>query len=286
MSEPNRAAIERYYDGRVEDKLGDFTNFNPRIEAAIETLAEWAPASPRRVLEIGCGIGATAWRMARAWPRAEVIGSDISPLSIDVARTCFRLPNLSYHIGRIDEAALGGKFHLIVLMDVYEHIALRDRATLHAAIRSLLADEALMVFSVPTPLLQQTTRASRPELLQPVDEDVTMGDIIRLAADTETHILYFRHVGIWHYGDYAHFVLGRGVNLQTVALREYRPPGFAGFKHRVKRLLGRGSFLETAHDYLGTDLLRPRPRRPARRFRVSAGERRRLAAAWFAPRPA
>lgn len=283
--EPTRPTVEKYYDERVDGKLDDFTHCNPRIEAAIETLAEWAPASPRRVLEIGCGIGATAWRMARAWPRAEVIGSDISPLSIDVARACFRLPNLSYHAGLVEEAAFGGRFDLIVLMDVYEHVAQRERTRLHAAIRSLLADEARIVFSIPTPLLQQTTRASRPELLQPVDEDVTMADIVRLAADTDTHVLYFRDVGIWRYGDYAHFVLGRGPHLKPVLLRESRSPGFAGLKHRMKRLLGRGSLANAARDYLGTDLLRPQPRRAASRFRVSAGERRRLAAAWLTRRP-
>ena len=41
MTEPSKATIENYYDGRVEVKLFDFIHPLPRIEAAIETLAEW-----------------------------------------------------------------------------------------------------------------------------------------------------------------------------------------------------------------------------------------------------
>lgn len=282
MIEPSKAEVESYYDDRVEGKLRDFTDFNPRIEAAVETLAEWAPLNPRRVLEIGCGIGATSWRMARAWPKAEVIGSDISPISVDVARTCFQLPNLTYRVGRIEEGSLDGVFDLIVMMDVYEHVALQDRARLHRAIKSMLSDESRIVFSVPTPLLQQTMRVSSPQDLQPVDEDVTMGHIVQLAADTDTHVLYFRELGVWQYGDYAHFVLGRYTKLKAVALREFRPAGFAGYKHRIKRLLRPASLAEAARDYLGMDLLRCRQRRPERAFYISAGERRRLAASWSA----
>jgi SAM-dependent methyltransferase len=220
--------------------------------------------------------------MARAWPQAEVIGADISPVSIEVARTCFHLPNLSYRVGVIEEGTLEGKFDLILMMDVYEHIARADRAKLHAAIRSLLADESRLVFTVPAPRLQQKGRVSSPEGMQPVDEDVTIADIVQLAADADMYVLYYREVGIWRYGDYAHFVLGRYEHLKPVALREFRQEGFAGFKHRVKRRLERAPPPEGDRDYLGTDALRPRPRHPGRQFQVSVGERRRLAASWLA----
>src|SRR4029077_3538660 len=114
---PTLETVQAYYDGRVEGKLRDFTEANPRIEAAIQLVAEWAPPEPSRILEIGCGIGATCWRMARAWPKAEVVGADVSPLSIEVAKTCFQLPNLSYREGLVQEGTLSGKFDLVLLMD-------------------------------------------------------------------------------------------------------------------------------------------------------------------------
>jgi 2-polyprenyl-3-methyl-5-hydroxy-6-metoxy-1,4-benzoquinol methylase len=282
MTTPTPESVQSYYDERVDAKIRDFTHANPRIEAAIELLAEWAPAKPTRILEIGCGIGATSWRMARAWPEAEVVGADVSPISIEVAKTCFRRPNLTYRAELIKEGVLSGKFDLVLLMDTYEHIALDDRGTLHTAIKSLLSDEARLVVTVPTPAALNDTRAASPSELQPIDENVTATDITVLANETHTQLLYYREVGIWQYGDYAHVVLGRYQMLADVELREYRPKGVARLKRWVKRLLRYAQPHSIGRrDYLGSDVLRPSPRYIHHRFRVTAGERKRLAAAWF-----
>jgi SAM-dependent methyltransferase len=281
MTTPTLESVQAYYDERVDGKIRDFTQANPRIEAAIQLLAEWAPPTPKRVLEIGCGIGATSWRMARAWPGAEIVGSDLSPLSIEVAKTCFQRPNLSFRAGLIKEGILSGKFDLVLLMDTYEHIPFSDRAMLHGAIKPLLSEDARLILTFPTPALQNYGRTTDPSGLQPVDEDVTPEDIIVLSKETGVQVLYYREVGIWHYGDYAHLVLGRYQSLADVALREYRPRGAAAAKQRVKRLLA-GSKVRSIgrRDYLGSDVLRPSPRNIADRFTVSTRERQRLASAW------
>jgi trans-aconitate methyltransferase len=281
MTTPTLESIQAYYDERIDEKIRDFTHANPRIEAAVQLIAEWAPPKPARILEIGCGIGATAWRMARAWPHAEVVGADVSSVSIEVAKTCFRLPNLSYREVLIKEGFLQGKFDLVLLMDTYEHIALDDRGTLHAAIKSLLSDEARLVLTVPTPAALNYARTTNPSDLQPVDENVTPTDILVLAKETYTQLLYYKEVGIWQYGDYAHFVLGRYHTLSEVKLREYRPKGIAALKRHIKRVLGYAQTTSIGRrDYLGTDVLRPSPRQIDDRFRVTSGERRRLASAW------
>jgi len=220
--------------------------------------------------------------MARAWPQAEVIGADVSPTSIEVAKTCFHRPNLSYRTGLIKEGALEGKFDLILLMDVYEHIALEDRASIHAAMKSLLSEESRIVITVPTPAILEYARIHDPSGLQPVDEDVNIDDMKRLADETGTELLCYRQVGIWKYGDYAHFVFGRFKTLANVALREYRPGGIAGLKQRLKGLLGVGQAQLTGRrDYLGSDFLCPSSRGICGRFKVSASERKQLASAWF-----
>jgi trans-aconitate methyltransferase len=285
MTPPTLEAVQAYYDERVEGKIRDFTHANPRIEAAVQLVAEWAPPQPKRILEIGCGIGATCWRMARAWPQAEVVGADVSLLSIEVAKTCFQLPNLSYRAGLVTEGVFAGTFDLVVLMDVYEHIALSERASLHRTIKSLLSDEARVIVTVPTPATQNDARKSNPSLLQPVDEDVTPADILSLAASTDAQLLYYREVGIWRYGDYAHAVVGRCQALADVRLREYKPEGRAALKQHAKRLLGREQRSKARTDYLGSDVLRPTPHRFAERFKVSESERKRLASAWLRRSP-
>jgi hypothetical protein len=219
--------------------------------------------------------------MARAWPEAEVIGVDVSPLSIKVATTCFQLPNLSYCAGLIQEGTLAGKFDVVLLMDTYEHIALGDRAALHTAIKSLLSNESRLIMTFPTPAVLSHTRTTKPCELQPVDEDVTPFDVVALAQETNTQLLYYRKVGIWQYGDYAHVVLGRCQMLAPVKLRQDRPKGIAALKRRVKRLFALDQAQSTGRqDYFGSDVLRPSPRRVSDRFKVGASERQRLASLW------
>jgi SAM-dependent methyltransferase len=286
MTTPTLESVQAYYDERVDGKIRDFTQANPRIEAAIQLVAEWAPPEPKRILEIGCGIGATCWRMAGAWPEAEVIGADVSPISIEVAKTCFRRPNLSYRAGLVQEGVFVGSFDLVLLMDTYEHIARSDRPSLHRTIKSFLSNDARLIMTVPTPAVLSYLREESPSEIQPVDEDVTPQDIVELARDTETRLLYYREVGIWHYGDYAHVVIGRYPSLADVKLREYKPAGAAALKQHAKHLLGRQRDLSAARsDYLGSDVLRPSPRRFDERFRVSANARKRLASSWLRRSP-
>jgi len=281
MTTPTLDSVKAYYDERIEGKIRDFIRPNPRIEAAIQTLAEWAPFDPKRILEIGCGIGATTWRLARAWPHAEVVGTDVSAASIQVARSCFPRPNLTYRDGLIWESGLAGKFDFVVLMDVYEHIPLHDRSTLHSLLRSLLADESRVFLSFPTPALQRYG-IDGPSDLQPVDEDITPSDVITLAEETNTQILYYRQVGIWRYGDYAHLVLGRYKSLADVTLRKPRPGRIAGIKSNLKKFFRNSqSPCTELYDYLGSDLLRPSTRNSHRRLSVSIAERESLAASWF-----
>ena len=282
MTTPTLESVQAYYDERVHGKIRDFTHSNPRIEAAVQLVAEWAPPNPKRILEIGCGIGATCWRMARAWPDAEVIGADVSLQSIEVAKTCFQRPNLSYRAGLVAEGVFSGRFDLVVLMDVYEHIAPSDRPSLHRAIKSLLANETRLIMTVPTPTVLRYLRRENPSEIQPVDEDISPQAIILLASETDTQLLYYREVGIWHYGDYAHVVLGRYESLAEVKLREHKPVGAEALKQHAKRLTGRLRNQSAARsDYLGSDILRPNPYRFAKLLTVNANLRRRLVSSWL-----
>ena len=196
MSKPTPDEVRAYYNDRVRGKLRDFTHPNPRIEAAVELIAEWAPANPKRVLEIGCGVGHTSWRMARAWPESEVIGSDISPGSIEVAQTCFRLPNLTYRAGPLADSVPEDNFDLIVMTDVYEHITPADRLGLHTSIRQLMAPEARFILTIPTPALQDYGRRYIPDAMQPVDEDIAVHDMTALAEAVDARLVYYREVGM------------------------------------------------------------------------------------------
>lgn len=226
--------VKIYYDEHIAGKLSGFVEGNERVERAWQTVERWAPGNPRRILEIGCGIGDICWRMTRRWPAVEVVGLDISARSLEIARKLFGSSRLSLVEGALVRGRLAGKFDLILLMDVYEHIALGDRPALHEALRELQSDSCRIILSFPTPHHLAWLRQNHPEQIQPVDEDVSVDTIEALARDTGTEILLYQEVGVWHVNDYAHAVLARRDGWITVA-EVY--PSNRNLRGKIRKLL-------------------------------------------------
>lgn len=201
--------IKNYYDAQVTYKLRNFVESNQRVERAWKTLTLWGPKDPGRILEIGCGIGAVCWRMSKLWPKAEVVGLDISDQSLIIAEKMFGAPNVSFCRGPLVPGLMKGRFDLMLLMDVYEHIAVEERPTLHQALLDLQSECGRIFLSFPTPRHLAWLRQHHPQSIQPVDEDISIDSIITLARDTGNEVLHYQEVGVWQQGDYAHAVLGK-----------------------------------------------------------------------------
>lgn len=203
------AEVKSYYDKHVASKLKGFVEVNARAERAWLTIEQWTQKNPQRILEVGCGIGDICWRMTRRWPESEVVGLDVSPKSLEIARKLFGSSRLSFVEGPLIKGKVIGKFDLIVLMDVYEHIAVADRSALHEALRELRSDGGRIVLAFPTPSKQANLRQCHPDQIQPVDEDIDLATILALAGDIKAEVLLYQEVNVWHEGDYAHAVLGK-----------------------------------------------------------------------------
>ncbi len=225
--------IRTYYDEHVEAKLRGLLQRNARVEVGCRTIGEWAPASPSRILEIGCGMGEVCWRMSRCYPHARIQGIDISAKSIETARKLFSGDRLDFRQALVVPELFDTAFDLIVMMDVYEHIAREDRPILHEALAKFLSPQGRLILTFPTPRKLAWLRQHDPKGIQPVDEDVTAATIFQVSQDTQTSILFYREVDIWDTGDYAHAVLGRGGFLEPVPPN----PGLAGRVARRLRLI-------------------------------------------------
>ncbi|HEU5384859.1 MAG TPA: class I SAM-dependent methyltransferase, partial [Streptosporangiaceae bacterium] len=132
--------------------------FRPGYTASLTT--EWIPALPGmagrlsaggRVADVGCGHGAAAILLARAWPQASICGYDFHDRSIAVARQ------------RAGQAGLGGRirfepldatsypaagFDLICLLDVLHDLGDPAAALAHA--RTALASDGAVLVVEPT----------------------------------------------------------------------------------------------------------------------------------------
>lgn len=257
--------IRAFYDQHIVEKVADFVDGNPRVEAAWETVQRWAPPAPGAILEVGCGFGQISWRLATQWPAAEVTGFDISPRSLDLAARVFQRPNLKYSGGSLDGLERPSGYDLIALVDVYEHIAVADRAAFHASLDRLLAPMGRLVLTFPTPAHQHLLRTSHPDRLQPVDEDIELTTLQHLAGATNTRLLMFSERSIWRSGDYAHAALGREAAGSEV--RRVMPPASSvgdRVRGKLRSLLrredphSREARLRLVECRLGSGIYRPR----------------------------
>lgn len=204
-------AIKQFYDTFDQKLLTDYVRGNPRMLAAIHHTLGAIPAGATSVLDIGCGIGWSSWEIKRHYPDAWVLGVDISQVLIQTARTLFAVPGLEFIVSDVTSAGSLPRtyFDAIILLDVYEHIPRQERKGVHSMLRRLLNDHSVLILTCPSTLHQDYLRTHKPEGLQPVDEDVTLADVMQLAHDLEGEVMCFTYQTIWRTNDYTHTVIQR-----------------------------------------------------------------------------
>ena len=108
------------YDAWIQTPIGRY--IDRREKDFIINLI--APKEGERLLDVGCGIGALAHDIAER-AGCQVTGLDISADSIEAARARFSHPRLDFQLGDAMEDLPNGRFDVVVLSNVLEHIGRR-----------------------------------------------------------------------------------------------------------------------------------------------------------------
>jgi ubiquinone/menaquinone biosynthesis C-methylase UbiE len=138
-------------DEAVQERLAEVLELRaaePAQQAMLEDyLADLPLRDGARVLEVGCGTGVVARRIAARAGVGEVVGLDPSPLFIERAgRIAEGIANLSYVVGRGDALPFAdGAFDAVLFHTVLSHIPDAGAALAEAA-RVTAAGGALAVF--------------------------------------------------------------------------------------------------------------------------------------------
>lgn len=212
-----KSKAEKFYDNFVDRLLTDYLQSNPRAEHAIKFASRWLfNGSCKEVLDLGCGIGWSSNEFASSLPKSRVVGLDLSPSLIDAAKDLFgssNSPVFSVTDITSSEFQPEGKFDGIVMLDLYEHISIKDRFEFQTSVQKCLKNEFVIVLTCPSPSFQEFLRANHPELLQPVDEDVLKEDMKLFAEQLGAKLLVFQPVSIWRENDYNHILISNKCNI-------------------------------------------------------------------------
>jgi 2-polyprenyl-3-methyl-5-hydroxy-6-metoxy-1,4-benzoquinol methylase len=91
------------------------------FERALDEL--WAKASPRSVLDVGCGEGVLTHKWAQRLRDGRVVGLDLEDPVIQAEWAKRQAPNLEYRIMKAERLPFGdGEFELASAIEVLEHV--------------------------------------------------------------------------------------------------------------------------------------------------------------------
>jgi SAM-dependent methyltransferase len=127
----------------IEDRHFWFRARNEVISALVEKeLRHLAPGY--RVLEVGCGTGNVLRVLEKVCKQGQVIGMDLFLEGLEYARRRVRLGLVQ---GDMQAPPFGGKFHIIGLFDVLEHLP--DDLQVLENLNSMLLPGGLLLLTVP-----------------------------------------------------------------------------------------------------------------------------------------
>jgi 2-polyprenyl-3-methyl-5-hydroxy-6-metoxy-1,4-benzoquinol methylase len=111
--------------GNTYDKYGSSNPVVKKLMAGFErTLDElWAKASPRSVLDVGCGEGVLTHKWAQRLRDGRVVGLDLEDPVIQAEWAKRQAPNLEYRIMKAERLPFAdGEFELAAAIEVLEHV--------------------------------------------------------------------------------------------------------------------------------------------------------------------
>jgi trans-aconitate 2-methyltransferase len=130
-----------------------------------------------RILDVGSGAGVMSDYLTSF---GTVVAVDFSARAIELGRVM--APAVDFRVGNADDAVPAGRYDVITLFDVLEHIPAEDRAGLLSRLTSSLEHGGTVIMSTPHPHYTRWLHDEDQERLQVIDEPVDVEDVVTAAA--------------------------------------------------------------------------------------------------------
>lgn len=250
-------SVRAFYDDFLKSRMIEYRlTRNIRIEKAT-TRVLFFLEKDSTVLDIGCGIGMVAERIAKFASRGRVYACDLSEQNIWYANQTIDAPNLAFRaidvVHDFDVLAAWVPSHavnVVVMIDVLEHVPLALHTALFRSLREILSDNGTIVLTFPSPAYQAYLQANDKSELQIVDESIDVEHALSVCRDAGFFIKHYSLEDVWMKNQYVHCVLqatdsvspiveSKDKTLSGVLRRAARKTRRTWRYHVVRRLLHR-----------------------------------------------
>ncbi|MDB4090893.1 class I SAM-dependent methyltransferase [Crocinitomicaceae bacterium] len=169
---------------QVEDFYDDFVKTQTKIGVSVrhrlihKALKKIGLKDSSNVLEVGCGIGTVSSLIINSTKNGRFLGCDISPNSIKLANELYQNSSVNFKVDDMSEFKSDIKFDFIVFPDVLEHIPVEQHSNLFSNVANSCTDNAKVLINIPEPNSLNCTRVNQPEVLQIIDQSLSMQDLM------------------------------------------------------------------------------------------------------------
>ncbi len=168
--------VKGYYDDFInhQEKIGIST----RQRIIAKNVKKIGVKKNSNILEIGCGIGTVSKLLIDMIPNGKFVGCDISPKSITYAKQFNPNNNATFIVTDMSDFTHDLKFDLVVFPDVLEHIPVDQHFRLFENVAKVCSSNAKWYINIPEPHALNYIRENKPELLQIIDQSLSMQDLL------------------------------------------------------------------------------------------------------------
>lgn len=203
----SRTEVSAFYDDFVDRQ--ERVGVNRRHKAIVAWLLRFGLKPDDSVLELGCGVGTVTELVSTELPQGSILGVDLSPRSIATAEQ--RLAsrgNVSFLATDVVDAEVEGRFDVVLLPDVIEHIPLERHDALFARVASWVKPDGFVLLHYPNPHHLEWCHENNPENLQIIDQPIHADVLLANAYRHDLYLSYYERYSIWiREGDYIVAVL-------------------------------------------------------------------------------
>jgi 2-polyprenyl-3-methyl-5-hydroxy-6-metoxy-1,4-benzoquinol methylase len=210
--------VKAFYNTFVDHqkKIG----ISVRHRLILKSLKELKLTKKNAILEVGCGIGTVSKLIVQEFKNSKFVGCDISEQSIEFAKKFVDNANAEFICTDMSNFQHPLKFDLVVFPDVLEHIPRADHQALFKTISENCSSNCTWFINIPEPNALNYYRKEKPELLQIIDQSLSMQDLLNDIYPTGFQLVSMTPYSIHStVNNYVKLVFSNNTEIQSISNR-------------------------------------------------------------------